>query len=87
MTQFNNSIDFIRKDSEQNAEAVKKKVLEKIATLSDDFMVHRLDPLKKNNDGHFHYFEIMRHRISYYAMGNKVIIVRVRHTSQNPRKY
>jgi plasmid stabilization system protein ParE len=55
--QFNAAIKFIRKDSEQNADKVKEALLDKINGLSDDRIVHRQDPYKKNNDGNYLYFE------------------------------
>jgi plasmid stabilization system protein ParE len=85
--QFKAAIKFIREDSEQNAEKVKETILDKINGLSDDRFVHRQDPYKRNNDGKYLYFEILRYRIVYYAEANEVFIIRVRHTSMEPKKY
>ena len=54
--QLNSAIEFIRKDSIQNADAVKEQILLAISKLSDPTFTHRTDPFKKNNDGHFHFF-------------------------------
>ena len=43
--QFNAAINYIRQDSEQNADTVKEKILFKIAELSDDKVVHRKGPI------------------------------------------
>lgn len=85
--QFASAIKFIRKDSEQNAEKVKGIILDKIIALQDDRLVHRLDPYKKNNDGNYRYFEILRYRIVYYSEPTKLFIIRIRHTSMEPKKY
>jgi plasmid stabilization system protein ParE len=85
--QFNNIIEFIRLDSEQNADKVKEKILEKIYQLSDDRIVHRKDPYKKNNDGNYLYFEILKYRIVYYHSSKEVFIIRIRHTSMEPKQY
>jgi len=41
--QFNAAIEYIRRDSEQNADKVKKKILDKIQQLSNETVVHRKD--------------------------------------------
>ena len=85
--QFKAAIKFIRKESEQNAHKLKETILEKINSLSDDILVHRKDPYKKNNDGNFLYFEILRYRIVYYVEPNEIFIIRIRHTSMEPKRY
>jgi plasmid stabilization system protein ParE len=85
--QFKAAIKFIRKESEQNADKVKATILEKVNNLSDDRLVHRKDPYKKNNDGNFLYFEILRYRIVYYVEPKEIFIIRIRHTSMEPKKY
>lgn len=51
--QFNAAIEYIRQDSDQNADKVKEKILIKINELSDRIAVHRKDPYKKNNYGNY----------------------------------
>jgi plasmid stabilization system protein ParE len=85
--QFNAVIEYIRKDSDQNADKVKEKILAKINELAEDKTVHRKDPYKKNNDGNFLYFEILKYRIVYYAELKEVFIIRVRHTGMEPKSY
>ena len=63
---MNTAIKYIRTNSDQNAEAVKEKLLNKINSLVDDKTVHRKDPYKKNNDGNYLYFEILKYRVVYY---------------------
>jgi ParE toxin of type II toxin-antitoxin system, parDE len=45
--QLNATIEYIRKDSEQNAYKVKEKLLNKINRLAEDKTVHRKDPYKR----------------------------------------
>lgn len=85
--EFNAAIKYIRKESEQNADKVKEIILNKINDLADDTIVHRKDPYKKNNDGKYLYFEILRYRIVYYAEPKEIIIIRIRHTKREPKKY
>jgi len=85
--QFSTAIEYIRKESDQNADLVKEKILAKISYLSSRKTTHRKDVYRKNNDGHFHYFELMNYRISYYAGDDDVIILRIRHVSMKPLYY
>jgi len=85
--QFNIAIKYIRRDSAQNADKIKEKILNKINELSDDKVVHRRDPYKKDNDGNYLYFEILKYRIVYYAKPKEVFIIRIRHTSMEPERY
>jgi plasmid stabilization system protein ParE len=85
--QFNAAIEYIRQDSQQNADKVKEKILVKINALADDKTVHRKDPYKKNNDGNYLYFEILKYRVVYYAGPYEVFIIRIRHTSMEPKQY
>ena len=87
LMQFDDAIKYIRKDSNQNAELVKEKILSRIDNLAKANLVHRKDTYKKNNDGHFHYFEIVKYRISYYDNGKDIFTIRVRHTSMKQLYY
>jgi plasmid stabilization system protein ParE len=62
-------------------------MLNKINELPDTKVVHRQDPYKKNNDGNYLYFELQKYRIVYYVMPGKVVIIRIRHTSMEPKQY
>lgn len=84
---FKAAIENIRYDSEQNADKVKEKLLDKISKLGNDKVVHRKDPYKKNNDGNYLYFEILKYRIVYYASPKEIFIIRIRHTSMEPKSY
>ena len=85
--QFHAAIDYIRQDSVQGAEKVRSTILTKVNQPSNDTMVHRKDPYKKDNDGSFLYFETEKYRIAYQVRESEVIIIRVRHTSREPKPY
>lgn len=78
---------FIRKDSFQNAEKVRKGILEATNILAVNPEIYPLDKYKIDNNGSFRAFELFRYRISYQITKNEVIIIRIRHTSMNPKKY
>ena len=85
--QLDDAIKRIRKDSDQNAEEVKEKILNKINALTDDIAVHRKDTYKKDNDGNYLYFEILKYRIVYYRKPEEVFIIRIRYTGREPKSY
>ena len=84
---FSKSIGYIRKQSSQNADKVKQEILKKISELSLLPEIHPPDQYKENNDGNYRSFELHGYRISYLVKEQKIIIVRVRHTSQEPLRY
>lgn len=61
--QLNAAIKYIRQDSVQNADSVKERLLNKINDLAEGKTVHRKDPYKKDNDGKYLYFEILKYRV------------------------
>ena len=65
--QLNEIIKYIRLHSEQNADKVRERIIDKVNQLSDDSVVHRKDPYKNENDGNYLYFEIIKYRIVYYV--------------------
>jgi plasmid stabilization system protein ParE len=84
---FRSTIQYIRKDSPQNAEKVKNEVLEKIYELSIRPEVHNPDKFKVDNSGNYRAFELHRLRIGYLVKENEIIIARVRNTRQEPLDY
>jgi len=84
---FRESIRYIRQDSPQNADKVKKEVLEKINELSGRPEIHNLDKYKLNNNGSYRAFELHRFRVSYLVKENQIIITRIRNTNQEPLDY
>jgi plasmid stabilization system protein ParE len=85
--QLSKAISYIRKDSPQNADKVKKEILEKISELPEAPEIHPPDKYKINNTGNFRAFDLHRYRISYLVKDNEIIIARIRHTSMKPLPY
>jgi plasmid stabilization system protein ParE len=84
---FSEAIRYIRKDSMQNADKVKKEILAMIIELSVHPEIHAQDKYKQNNTGNYRAFELHRYRIAYLVKEEEIIIARVRHTSQEPQSY
>ena len=45
------------------------------------------DKYRINNDGSFRAYELHRYRIAYRLTEKEIIILRVRHTSMEPKQY
>ena len=80
---FKEAITYIRKQSPQNADKVKKEILEKIKALAERPEIYPTDKYKENNAGQYKAFEIHRYRIGYLIEQDEVIIARIRHTPQD----
>ncbi|MDQ6902247.1 MAG: type II toxin-antitoxin system RelE/ParE family toxin [Bacteroidota bacterium] len=61
--------------------------MNKINGLAEDKVIYRKDPYKKNNDGNYLYFEILKYRVVYYTEPDEIFIIRIRHTSMGPKEY
>jgi plasmid stabilization system protein ParE len=84
---FRDAIRYIRQDSPQNADKVKKEVLEKINELSKRPEIYNPDKYKINNNGNYRAFELHRLRVGYLVKETEIIIARVRNTNQEPLDY
>jgi plasmid stabilization system protein ParE len=78
---------YIRKDSLQNAEKVRKKILTTIKGLADHPEKYPPDKYCLTNKGSFRACEVYKYRITYYFDAEKIIVLRIRHTGMNPLNY
>jgi plasmid stabilization system protein ParE len=78
---------YILLDSYQNAEKVKKDILNSTRQLAANPEIHPSDKYRKNNDGSFRAYELHHYRIAYRITEKVIIIVRVRHTALEPKTY
>jgi plasmid stabilization system protein ParE len=84
---FKDAISYIRKDSDQNADKVKNEILKRIRELSIRPEIHGPDKYKQNNTGAYRAFELHRYRIAYLVKEQEIIIIRIKHSSQEPQEY
>jgi len=87
LKQFVSAIEYIARDSSQNAEKVHSEIIEKIEALPSNPEMFPPDKYKSDNDGHYRAFELRHFRIAYYISPEKIRILRVRHTSREPKAY
>jgi plasmid stabilization system protein ParE len=78
---------YILLDSYQNAEKVKNDILLSTRNLPANPEMYPPDKYRLNNDGSFRAYELHRYRIAYRITEKEIIIVRVRHTSMEPKQY
>jgi plasmid stabilization system protein ParE len=84
---FREAIKYIRKDSPQNADKVKKEILDRISELSLRPEMHNPDKYKVNNSGNYRAFELHRFRIGYLVKKDEIIVARIRNVHQEPLDY
>jgi plasmid stabilization system protein ParE len=87
LKQFEVAINYIAEDSIQNAENVRKEILEKIENIISNPEIYSTDKFKTNNDGSYRAFELHRYRIAYRFTEKEIRILRIRHTSREPKDY
>jgi plasmid stabilization system protein ParE len=85
--QLEKAYRFVLADSYQNAEKEKNEILLSTRKLAANPEMFPPDKYRKNNDGSFRAYELHRYRIAYRVTKNEIIIVRVRHTSMEPKQY
>lgn len=78
---------YIRKDSLQNAEKVKREIISITRQLPENPEKYNPDKYKLENDGSYRYFEKHRYRVVYRVLENEIRILRVKHTSMELLSY
>jgi plasmid stabilization system protein ParE len=78
---------YIKKDSLQNAEKVKCKMLASINELVKNPVKYAPDKYRFDNDLSFRAYEICKYRITYHISPEEIRIIRIRHTKMNPLEY
>lgn len=72
--------------SETISENVIDTIYYSVTILKSNWEIYELDEMKISNDGNYRAYEIYSYRISYKITSNSVHILRLRHTSRNPKK-
>lgn len=85
--QMKDAFDYISKDSAQNAHKVLEDIVIAVTKAAKNPEFYNPDKFKKNNDGSYRSFEKHRYRITYRFTANTIRVLRVRHTSMEPKMY
>ena len=81
-------IKYIRKDSLQNSISVENAINSMLEFTAEYPEFHRPDKYRSENDkGSFRAFELKSIRISFFFNEKILLVVRVRHTKQEPLNY
>jgi addiction module RelE/StbE family toxin len=78
---------YISIDSPKNAEKVVEDILAAVEKTIQNPHYYNHDKYKTNNDGTYRAFEKHRYRVVYRYKKNIIRILRVRHTSMEPKAY
>ena len=81
------ALKYIKKESPQGANIVKNKIFETIRKILANPEMYEADKLKKDNDGSFRAFYAFNYRVAYRITNDSILILRFRHTSQEPLEY
>jgi plasmid stabilization system protein ParE len=81
------AFDYISKDSLQNAKKVVEDILSAVNKAIFNSEIYPPDKYKDNNDGSYRAFENHHYRIVYRFNDNTIRVLRIRHTSMEPKEY
>ena len=81
------AFDYIKQDSVQQAEKVKREILAACRSLANYPELYPPDKYRKDKDIRFRAFEKHSYRISYFIAKDIIRILRLRHVKQEPQEY
>lgn len=79
--------EYISQDSPQNALKVTNAIVAAVQKAVSNPELYGPDKYKVENDGSYRAFEKHRYRVSYRYGKNIIRVLRVRHTSMEPKPY
>jgi plasmid stabilization system protein ParE len=82
-----NILSFYKKQSFQGYTLVKQAILENINKAASSPLIFVNDELKKPKEASILTFTVYHTRVSYQVSEDKIIILRLRHTSREPLDY
>ena len=85
--QLKEAYKYIKKESLQNADKVKAKIIASINALAENPEKNPADKYRLNNDGSHRAYEIYKYRIGYHVSPKQITVTRIRHTKMTPLEY
>jgi plasmid stabilization system protein ParE len=85
--QFEAAIRYIALDSVVNAEKVSEDILNELVKALKNPEFFPPDKFKQTNDGSYRAFEKHRYRVAYRFTNDLIRVLRIRHTSREPKVY
>ena len=80
-------LKFYKKKSPQGYNLVKDAILETVIDASKSPEIFKTDDLKKDNDDTVRVFTVYHIRVAYQITAEGIQILRLRHTSREPKEY
>ncbi|MFA9213298.1 MAG: type II toxin-antitoxin system RelE/ParE family toxin [Candidatus Methylacidiphilales bacterium] len=84
---FRQAIQYIKQESPQGADIVKNAILKHVAVLKENAGIYEIVRFKIENDGSYRSVTVFSYRITYKITQTHILILRIRHTSQDPIIY
>ena len=69
------------------ADKVIDAIVESVTILSTKWEIYEIDEMRSPNSPAYRACEIYSYRISYKVTDNSIFIIRIRHTSRNPKSF
>ena len=85
--QFKKLYDYIKVESPQGAEKVREAIILTAEKLKSAPLLFEADRFKTNNDGSYRAFTEYNFRVTYKVKPAEVFILKIIHTSQQPKLY
>lgn len=85
--QLKAAYNYIKEDSPQNAKKIRSDIANIASSLSLNPHKYPRDKYKLANDGSYRAFEKHKYRIVYRVLDKEIRILRIRHTSMEPKNY
>jgi plasmid stabilization system protein ParE len=85
--QMKHAFDHISKDSPKNATKVIEDIVKAVHKAISNPEIYGPDKYKIDNDGSYRALEKHRYRVSYRFSNTTIRVLRVRHTSMEPKLY
>lgn len=79
--------DYISEKSTQNAAKVIEDIFNEMNKAVANPEIYNADKFKTNNDGSYRSFEKHHYRVTYRFHQNVIRVLRIRHTSMEPKLY
>ena len=80
-------LEFYKSKSQHGYNLVKDAILAAVMDASKSPEIFKADNLKKDNDGTVRVFTVYHTRVAYQITPDGIQILRLRHTSREPREY
>lgn len=84
---FKEILTYYKKRSPQGYKLVKNAVIETLELVSKSATAFVTDELKNPKDDKIRTFTVYHTRVAYLISGSKVVVLRLRHTSREPKEY